>query len=102
MQAIPHMNKRVLTESESCLKFITPNIEKADWNVQSQVREKVFKARIIRKPKSDFNFDFKYPHVINKDLGDPAELIVKLEESEAWTANLSDKLKAILKEALLR
>ena len=36
------------------------------------------------------------------DHGDPAELLAKLEQSEAETAKLRDQLKAILAEALLR
>jgi type I restriction enzyme M protein len=49
-----------------------------------------------------YNLDFKNPHAVEEDHGDPAELLAKLEESEADTARLRDRLKAILEEALLR
>jgi type I restriction enzyme R subunit len=47
------MNKKDLTERDICTKFITPNIEKAGWDVQSQIREEVFftKGRIIVRGK---------------------------------------------------
>ena len=49
-----------------------------------------------------YNLDIKNPHTTAEDHGDPAELLHALEESEAETARLRDKLKAILAEALLR
>jgi len=39
---------------------------------------------------------------VEEDHGDPAELLAKLEASEADTARLRDRLKVILEEALLR
>ncbi len=47
------MNKKDLTERDICTKFITPNIEKAGWDVQSQIREEVYftKGRIIVRGK---------------------------------------------------
>src|SRR3990172_9053781 len=47
------MNKKDFTEREICTKFITPNIEKAGWDVQSQIREEVYftKGRIIVRGK---------------------------------------------------
>ncbi len=44
----------------------------------------------------------KREEVVDEDHGNPAELLAKLEQSEAEAAKLRDKLKAILKEALLR
>lgn len=35
------MNKKSLSERDICTKFITPNIEKAGWDIISQVREEV-------------------------------------------------------------
>jgi type I restriction enzyme M protein len=49
-----------------------------------------------------FNLDFKNPNVEEEEHGDPAELLAKLEESEASTNRLRDKLESILAEALLR
>ena len=47
------MNKKALSERDICTKFITPALEKAGWDVQSQIREKVSftKGRIIVRGK---------------------------------------------------
>jgi len=50
----------------------------------------------------NYNLDFKNPHVVADDHGDPEELLAKLDESEKETAKLRDQLKAILEEALRR
>jgi type I restriction enzyme M protein len=50
----------------------------------------------------NYNLDFKNPHTIDDDHGNPAELLAKLEQDEQKTASLRDQLKAILAEALLR
>lgn len=49
-----------------------------------------------------YNLDFKNPHTVVDDLGDPEELLVKLEAAEMETASLRDQLKGILEKALLR
>lgn len=49
-----------------------------------------------------YNLDFKNPHTIADDHGDPEELPTKLDEAEKQAAALRDQLKAILAEALLR
>ena len=49
-----------------------------------------------------FNLDFKNPHAVEDDHGDPEELLLKLDVAEKETASLRDQLKAILSEALLR
>ena len=49
-----------------------------------------------------YNLDFKNPHVIADDHGDPEELLKALDQSEQETARLRDQLKTILSEALLR
>lgn len=33
------MNKKDLSERDICTKFITPALEKAGWNIQTQIRE---------------------------------------------------------------
>ena len=50
----------------------------------------------------NYNLDFKNPHTVEEDHGDPEELLARLEQDEMHTANLRDRLKAILAEALLR
>jgi type I restriction enzyme M protein len=49
-----------------------------------------------------YNLDFKNPHTVATDHGDPEELLAKLVEAEHQTAALRNQLKAILGEALLR
>ena len=49
-----------------------------------------------------YNLDFKNPHVVVDDYGDPEELLIRLQESEQAVISLRDRLKAILEEALLR
>jgi type I restriction enzyme M protein len=49
-----------------------------------------------------YNLDFKNPHTVADDHGDPEELLAKLNDAEKQAANLRDQLKAILAEALLR
>jgi type I restriction enzyme M protein len=49
-----------------------------------------------------YNLDFKNPHTVSDDHGDPEELLAKLNEAEKETARLRDQLKAILEKALLR
>ena len=47
------MNKKHFSERDICTKFITPALEKAGWNVQTQIREKfsLTKGRIIVRGK---------------------------------------------------
>ncbi len=49
-----------------------------------------------------YNLDFKNPHTVADDHGDPEELLLKLEAAEKETASLRDQLKGILEKALLR
>jgi len=49
-----------------------------------------------------YNLDFKNPHTVADDHGDPEELLAKLNEAESQAAVLRDQLKGILAEALLR
>jgi type I restriction enzyme M protein len=49
-----------------------------------------------------YNLDFKNPHTVANDHGDPQELLERLNESESQANALRDQLKAILAEALLR
>ena len=36
------MNKKQMSESDICMKFITPSIEKAKWDLTKQVRREVY------------------------------------------------------------
>ncbi len=47
------MNKKDLSERDICTKFITPAVEKAGWDVLSQIREEAYftKGRIIVRGK---------------------------------------------------
>lgn len=49
-----------------------------------------------------FNLDFKNPHTVAADHGDPEELLQNLDAAEKETTVLRDQLKAILEKALLR
>jgi type I restriction enzyme M protein len=49
-----------------------------------------------------YNLDFKNPHTVTDDHGDPEELLLKLDEAEKQASSVRDQLKAILEEALLR
>ena len=48
------------------------------------------------------NLDFKNPHAVAADHGDPEKLLAKLDEAESQAATLRDQLKTILAEALRR
>jgi type I restriction enzyme M protein len=73
-----------------------------DWWEKREENEVAWKVSIEEIKARDYNLDFKNPHTVEEDHGDPAELLAKLEKSEAETAKLRDRLKAILEEALLR
>ncbi|MHB8771403.1 MAG: type I restriction-modification system subunit M [Syntrophales bacterium] len=64
--------------------------------------EVAWKVTIDEIKTRNYNLDFKNPHTVEENHGDPATLLAKLEESEQETAKLRDRLKAILEEALLR
>ncbi len=73
-----------------------------DWWEKREGNEIAWKVTIDEIKARNFNLDFKNPHTVEEDHGDPSELLAKLEQSEAETAKLRDRLKAILEEALLR
>jgi len=49
-----------------------------------------------------YNLDWKNPHTVADNHGDPQELLAQLDAAEHEAATLRNKLKAILEEALLR
>ncbi|MBI4765934.1 MAG: SAM-dependent DNA methyltransferase [Deltaproteobacteria bacterium] len=73
-----------------------------DWWDKREANEVAWKVTIDEIKARNYNLDFKNPHTVEEDHGDPVELMAKLEESERETAKLRDKLKAMLEEALLR
>ena len=73
-----------------------------DWWDKREENEVAWKVTIDEVKARNYNLDFKNPHVVADDHGDPEELLAKLDESEKQIAKLRDQLKAILEEALLR
>jgi len=74
----------------------------ADWWKKRKKSEVAWKVGLEEVKARNYNLDFKNPHTVEENHGDPAELLAKLQASEAETAKLRDQLKAILEEALLR
>jgi len=72
------------------------------WWEKRVENEVAWKVGIDEIKARNYNLDFKNPHVVEEEHGDPKELLAKLEQSETETAGLRDRLKAILQEALLR
>lgn len=72
------------------------------WWDNREENESAWKIGIEDIKARNFNLDIKNPHTAEEDLGDPHELLTKLEQSEAKVASLRDQLRAILEEALLR
>ena len=67
-----------------------------------QETEQAWRVDIEAIKGRNYNLDFKNPHTVADDHGDPAELLAKLEQDEQKVASLRDLLKEILAEALLR
>lgn len=67
-----------------------------------QETEQAWKVSIDDIKARNYNLDYKNPHSVAADHGDPAELLAKLEQDEQTVAQLRDQLKSILAEALLR
>jgi type I restriction enzyme M protein len=73
-----------------------------EWWDKREDNDVAWKVTIDEIKARNYNLDFKNPHTVEEDHGEPAELLTKLEASEAETAKLRDRLKVILEEALLR
>jgi type I restriction enzyme M protein len=69
---------------------------------ERQEGEVAWKVSLTDIKARNYNLDWKNPHIVEDDHGDPAELLAKLEQDEKRTAMLRDQLKTILAEALLR
>ena len=73
-----------------------------EWWDKREENEAAWKVTAEEVKARGYNLDFKNPHTVEDDHGDPEELLAKLEESEMEIAKLRDQLKGILGEALLR
>jgi type I restriction enzyme M protein len=79
----------------------------ADWwggaertgRVESEVAWKVTAEEVKAR---GYNLDWKNPHTVADDHGDPQELLEQLNAADRKAMELRDQLKAILEEALLR
>ena len=84
------MNKKALSERDICTKFITPALQKAGWDVQSQIREEVSftKGRIIVRGKlvTRGKADVAMKDGIDRDAKGTGRLA---EPSEAWSVPLA-------------
>lgn len=67
-----------------------------------QETEQAWRVSLDEIKARNYNLDFKNPHTVADDHGEPEELLAQLEAAEARTAALRDQLKGILAEALLR
>jgi type I restriction enzyme M protein len=67
-----------------------------------QDTEVTWKVSLGEVKARNYNLDFKNPHTVADDHGDPTKLLAKLEQGEQHAAALRDQLRAILAEALLR
>ena len=81
------------------VEYLRPCI---DWWEKREETEVAWRVGIEEIKARNYNLDFKNPHTVEEEHGDPAELLAKLELSEQETAKLRDRLKAILEQALLR
>ncbi len=69
------MDKKSLSERDICTKYITPAIQKAGWDVLSQIREQVYftkgpvivRGRMVTRGKAKFADYILYhrPNVFN-------------------------------------
>lgn len=67
-----------------------------------QTTEVAWKVSLDEVKARNYNLDFKNPHTVAADHGDPEELLSQLQAAETQTATLRGQLKNILTEALLR
>jgi type I restriction enzyme M protein len=86
------------------LEYFDPCIEwwggaKRIGRVESDLAWRATAEEVVAR---GYNLDFKNPHTIAADHGDPDELLANLDEAEAEVATLRDQLKSILQHALLR
>jgi type I restriction enzyme M protein len=64
--------------------------------------EQAWRVSLDEIKARNYNLDFKNPHTVADDHGNPGELLAQLDEAEQQAAALREQLKGILAEALLR
>jgi type I restriction enzyme M protein len=67
-----------------------------------EANEVAWKVTFEEVKARGYNLDFRNPHTVADEHGDPNELLAKLEKVETRANTLRDQLKNILGEALLR
>lgn len=67
-----------------------------------QGSEQAWRVGIDEIKARGYNLDFKNPHSVVANHGEPVQLLAELEAAEAQTAALREQLKGILAEALCR
>lgn len=96
---IPASQKAYSMTKPIRLEHLQPCI---DWWDNREQNEVAWKVSIDEIKARNYNLDFKNPHTVDEDHGDPEELLARLNEAEKQTAEVRDQLKSILQQALLR
>src|SRR4029077_606100 len=101
---VPNVQKAYSMTKPIRIEYLKPCVEwwggaKRKGRVESEFAWKVTAAEVKSR---GYNLDFKNPHAVTDEYGDPEELLARLNESEAQANTLRDQLKSILAEALLR
>jgi len=71
-----------------------------DWWDKREESEVAWKVTIDQIKERNYNLDFKNPHTVEIDHGDPEEILAELQAVEKKSCELRGKLKKILEEAL--
>ena len=96
---VPESQKAYSMSKPIRFEHFKPCIE---WWKKRKENEVAWKISLEDVKARNYNVDVKNPNVVEEDHGDPGELLAKLDQSEAETAKLRDKLRTILEQALLR
>jgi type I restriction enzyme M protein len=101
---VPDAQKAYSMSKPIRIEYLEPCVDwwggaKRKGRVETEVAWKVTADEVKAR---GYKLDFKNPHTVADDHGDPEELLAKLVESESQANALRDQLKAILAEALLR
>jgi type I restriction enzyme M protein len=64
--------------------------------------EVAWRVSIDQVKERGYNLDIKNPHVVADNHGDPVDLLARLDAAESLAADLQNRLKSILEDALLR
>ncbi len=71
-----------------------------DWWDKREESEVAWKVTIDQIKERNYNLDFKNPHTVEVDHGDPEEILEELKAAEKKASDLRGRLKGILEEAL--